>query len=300
VIIPAYYSHETVAACLEALRGQTFRDFEIILINSSPESQTGRIIQTRFPEVVFEQSPGRLLPHAARNRGVAMARGELLVFTDPDCAARPDWLVHLVQAHDAGHAVVGGSMGLTRGRWLERGVHLRKFFWLLRGMPEGPCRIVCTANAAYSRAVWNRIGPLQAELFTADALLSMRACAAGFGPWFEPLATVDHRHDGGIGAYWREFLGRGAEFAGARADVEQWTRWRAGVYLALMPVVTALVLTRAGRCAWRSGWGMTFLTTLPVHLVFLVAWSLGEARAYWTRLTAPSRAHEKRASVLNS
>lgn len=283
VIIPAYHSDQTLTSCLEALRNQTFRDFETILINSSPEPRTAEIVR-RYPEVVFEQSPVRLLPHAARNRGVTMARGSLLVFTDPDCRADLDWLVWLVSAHDAGHPVVGGSMGLLSDRAIERAVHLRKFFWLLPGLPEGPVHVICTANASYSRHVWKRIGPLQGELFTGDALLSLRAAAAGFMPWFEPRACVRHRHAGGVAAYVREFLARGREFAGARAALESWPRRRAAVYLALLPFVTMLIVGRSARCARRSRWLVPFLQSLPLHAAFATAWSVGEGRAYWRRL----------------
>src|SRR5688572_1234839 len=107
VIIPAYNSQATIAATLEALRRQAFEDFEAIVVDSSPGEETARLVADRFPEVRFQRSRQRLLPHGARNRGVEMAAGELLVFTDPDCVPAPDWLASLVSAHDQGNPVVG-------------------------------------------------------------------------------------------------------------------------------------------------------------------------------------------------
>jgi hypothetical protein len=43
--------------------------FETIIVNSSPEDRTAKLVAERFPAARFEQSPHRLLPHAARNRG---------------------------------------------------------------------------------------------------------------------------------------------------------------------------------------------------------------------------------------
>lgn len=296
VIIPAYYSHETIEACLEALRAQTFPDFETIVVNSSPDEQTSQIVTAHFPEVVFAQAPTRLLPHAARNRGAGLARGNLLVFTDPDCSARLDWLARLVEAH-ADHPVVGGSMELRTGRWLERGVHLCKFFWLLSSLAAGPRAIICTANASYSRAVWDVVGPFDEQLFTADALLSWRAAARGFHPWFEPRAIVEHRHDGTLWHYWREFFFRGQEFAGARAEFENWSRWRAAVYLVSLPGLILLVLIRAGRNAFKSGWGLHFVLTLPVQFVCKLAWSLGEARTHWKLVVRRAASDSDRGSA---
>lgn len=281
VIIPAYYSYETVETCLGAIRAQTFRDLEVILINSSPEEITDKIVTTRFPEVIFRQSPKRLLPHAARNYGVNIARGEILVFTDPDCKARSDWLARLVEAHDAGHSVVGGSMGLGTRHWIERGVHLSKFSWLLSGLPSGPRQVIPTANASYLRRVWDIVGPFEGNLFSGDTLLSWRAFSKGFIPWFEPRAVVEHRHAGNLCFYWHEFFERGKEFAGVRVKFEHWSRWRVAAYLILLPALLLLVLMRAGRDAFRSGWGLNFVLTLPVQMIFKLAWSLGEARTHF-------------------
>lgn len=280
VIIPAYYSYDTVATCLAALRAQTFHDFETILINSSPEEITSQIVTTRFPEVTFEQSMTRLLPHAARNRGVRLARGELFVFTDPDCSARPDWLARLVEGYDAGHPVIGGGMELGSNRWFERGVHLCKFSWLLSGLTAGPRWILPSANVCYARDVWNQIGPFDEDYFCGDALLSWRTGAQGIPLWFEPQAVVEHRHEGNIRSLWRERLQRGQEFAVVRAKFEHWSWSRVAIFLTCFPLLVLLVLTRAGRDAFRSGWGRNFIVTLPVQFVGQLAWCLGEARAH--------------------
>src|ERR1700693_1391483 len=100
VIIPAFCSTGTLPQCLARLREQRFRDFEVVLVNSSPEPATADLTRRHFPEARFEQSPVRLLPHAARNAGVRLAQGEILVFTDPDCYMHPDTLEQLVAAQE--------------------------------------------------------------------------------------------------------------------------------------------------------------------------------------------------------
>ena len=92
IIIPAYRSEATVAATLESLRRQTWRDFEVVLVDSSPGDETERIVTRQYPEVNYRHAGRRLLPHAARNEGVARSRGSVLIFTDPDIRAEPDWV----------------------------------------------------------------------------------------------------------------------------------------------------------------------------------------------------------------
>lgn len=277
IVIPAYFSHDTVASTLDSFRAQTYRDFEVVIVNSSPETITQTLITGQYPEVNFEQSPTRLYPHAARNRAIQRSSGELLVFTDPDCRARPDWLEKLVAAHDAGHTVVGGSMDLATDRWFERGAHLVKFSWLLSGLPAGRRWIVPSANVLYPRSLFNQIGPSEEVLFCGDAVLAWRANKAGAELWFEPGAVVEHRHEGNLISFFQLRFRRGREFADARMSFEGWSRGRAALNAILFPLLIVLTLVRSGRDAFTAGWGRHYLVTLPVQIVGQTGWCLGEA-----------------------
>jgi glycosyltransferase involved in cell wall biosynthesis len=300
VVIAAYRSDATVVACLRALRAQTHRDFEVVLVNSSPEDRTQRIVTAEFPEVVFEQHANRLLAQAARNRGVALARGGILVFTDPDCRAHPDWLERIVAAVDAGHAVVSGSMALAAPGWFAWGVHLGKFSWLLRAADAGPCRTVCTANAAYTRSAFERIGPFETDVCIGDALLSWRARSAGLAPWFEPRAVVEHWHPHRFVEYLREFFHRGRELVVARNDAEPMHRVGAALRCAAVPVVAVVEMARVARDALGAGAVWPWLLTIPAHVAYKSAWALGEAREYFDVLRRPRRSRPERVRALHA
>lgn len=279
VVLPAYFSHETIALSLDALRKQSFRDFEVIVVNSSAESKTEQLITTHYPEVRFFQSPVRLYPHAARNYGIARAEGELLVCSDPDVAAHDDWLEKLVIAYQSGIAAGGGCMGVLKKTWWECGVHLAKFHELLPGLPSGRRQIVPTANAFYSRALWQKIGPFPEDVFAGDAIMSWRAAEAGHEPRFLPHAQVDHVHGGGWRQLWKERTTRGREFLLERAKFEKWPSGRAWAYLLAAPLLPVLVLWRAFRASSQTGWTGRYLATLPVQLWAQCGWTVGEARA---------------------
>ena len=286
VVLPAYYSDGSIAQCLEAISAQTFQDFEVIVVNSSPETRTREIVRTRFPRVIFQQSSRRLLPHAARNVGVSLARGELLVFTDPDCLPHPEWLASLVDASRAGWSVVQGSVDPKQGSWIERGVHLCKRFSLLKGLRPYTPWIVSTLNVCYSRTAWQAAGPFDGDLFCGDALLGWRAAARGYPARFEPAAVVESIHDATFGGLIRERYTRGREFAAARADYESWDRKRSASFALASPVLLAIVLMRAGRSAAAAGCKRDFFLTFPVQFAGQLAWILGESRHYASRATA--------------
>jgi GT2 family glycosyltransferase len=280
LVVPAYRSHGTIAAFLHGLRAQTFEDFETIIVNSSQEEGTAAVVGARFPEARFEQSAERLLPHQARNRGVALAQGSLLVFTDPDCVPAPGWLEALVAASERGHEVVVGAMDLIGSSAYEVTVHLCKFsHWLPRG-EEGPRAIAPTANVLYTRAAWEATGPFRGDSFSSDTLHSWRAAAFGFQPWFEPKAVVAHTHGGDLRSFLHERRLRGEDFARVRLAEQHHSAGWAAAHLAALPAIPALELWRVGRSAVRSGWSWPFVRTAPLQLAANTAWAVGEARAY--------------------
>jgi glycosyltransferase involved in cell wall biosynthesis len=283
--MPAYFSDTKIGAAMDGLRAQTFRDYEAIVVSSSQEERTRRIVAERFPQARFEQSPERLLPHAARNRGVELAVGSLLVFTDPDCVAEPDWLERLVAASEQGHDLVVGAMALCGETAYDRTVHLVKYARWLPGAPQGPRSIAPTANALHTRELWAAIGPFSGDSFSGDTLHSWHATAQGIRPWFEPRAIVTHSHGGHMCSLLRERHFRGEDFARVRMRKEARSRAWAAVHLAALPAIPFLELVRVGRAAVRAGWGREFIATAPLQLVVNTAWAIGEARAYARMIT---------------
>jgi glycosyltransferase involved in cell wall biosynthesis len=124
VVIPAYYSARTIGATLTSLLAQTYPNYEVVVVDSSSNDLTAQLISTQFPQVRFAHYPQRLLPYAARKRGVALARGELLAFTDPDSWIPSTWLAELVNAYQELKAPIVGSITSRGKSWREVGIHL--------------------------------------------------------------------------------------------------------------------------------------------------------------------------------
>ncbi len=293
VIIPAYLSGRTLGGCLEALCGQTFRDFETIVVDSSPveggpEGSSAWI--ARFPDVRFERSARRLLPHAARNRGVELARGEILVFTDPDVYARPDWLERLLAAHRQTGEPVVGALACHGSRWIDRGIHLCKFSkWLPGGAPRevdmGP-----TANLLLSRRQFEAAGGFPGHQFLGDVTLSRSLRGNGRRLGFEPRAIVEHHHLQSLGSFLEERYTRGRMYGGLRLGWSGGGRAAALGWLAVTapPLRLARILALVGRHAARAGQAGRYLAALPVVAAGHAASLAGEASAY-VRELVPKR-----------
>jgi len=93
VIIPAYNSASFITQTLESVLAQTFKDFEVIVINDgSPDTdEFERGLQAYMSRIVYLKQDNQG-PSAARNLGILRARGEYLAFLDADDLWFPEYL----------------------------------------------------------------------------------------------------------------------------------------------------------------------------------------------------------------
>jgi O-antigen biosynthesis protein len=277
IVIPAYYSYTTLPACLHALHAQTYRDFEVIVVNSSQETETSNLMTAQFPDIHFYQNPSRLYPHAARNVGIDYAKGDFIVFTDPDCIADPNWLEALVIQYRSGAEIVGGSHALAQAEWLQTGIHLIKFYWILPNTKAGKRSILPTANVGYARHILEKTDFLKGSIFCGDAVLAWEATALNYSLHFLPSAIVRHHHDDTLKSIMKTRYARGREFITERIIFFEWSHRYMVLYLVTFWLQPFLVLARAAKDTWQAGWFRAYLMTLPLQFFGHVSWTLGEA-----------------------
>ena len=290
IIVPAYRSEATIARCLETMFAQDFQDYEVIVVDSSPDDRTEELVRGRFPHARYLHSRDRLLPHAARNRGVDLARGGTLVFTDPDIYAPVEWLSRLVSAQERLGGAVAGGLACYGRRWVELGMHMCKFDPWLPGGGERRIDICPTANMACPRSVWAAAGGFPEQSMLGDTLLSWRLTERGVPIWFVPEAVVEHHHMGTWDELIRERLARGREFATLRMERGQWSRGRtlAHITLTVLPLRLARLAWRGLRNASRARLLAEYLRVSPVAITGQTAWLGGEAVAYLRALRSPT------------
>jgi glycosyltransferase involved in cell wall biosynthesis len=101
VIIPTHNRAELLSEAIESVLGQTYRDFELIVVDDGSTDRTSEVVSgIRDPRIIY-QSQEKQERGAARNNGVAMSRGEYLTFLDDDDWYLPTKLELQVAALDA-------------------------------------------------------------------------------------------------------------------------------------------------------------------------------------------------------
>lgn len=206
VVIPTWNGADVLEQALRSLAAQTFSDFETIVVDNGSTDRTAAMLATSFPAVRRIPLERNLGFAVATNRGIAAARGAVVVCMNNDVVAEPEWVAALVAALDA-HPEAGSVAsrmldGRRPGVIDAAGDTMSLVAWNAgRGEPDGPRFAVgrevlsaCAGAAAYRREVFERVGPFDETFFAwfEDVDLGIRAQLAGFSCWYEPAAVVRH------------------------------------------------------------------------------------------------------------
>lgn len=220
VIIVNYNGGAFLQQALDSLRAQTFRDFEVLLVDNA---STDGSIET----LNSEGMPGyRLLPQtenlgfaAGNNVAARLSDADWLVLFNPDAVANPEWLERVVSATQrhphanmfacAQYALEDPAIMDGAGDcYLGFGIPWRGGFGLrAEPLAEGECFSPCGASAVFRRSVFDAHGGFDERFFCycEDVDLGYRMRLAGERCVFVPDAIIRHAGSG--------ISGRASEFA---------------------------------------------------------------------------------------
>ena len=89
IIVPVYNTEKYLKRCLDSIKSQSFKDYEVIIVNDGSTDKSSSII-SKYPFKVINQENQGL--SVARNNGVKDASGEYLIFLDSDDYIEKDLL----------------------------------------------------------------------------------------------------------------------------------------------------------------------------------------------------------------
>ena len=101
IIIPVYNVEKYIKHCLDSIKAQTMKDFEIIVVNDGATDNSEKMIkeyQKNNPDLTikyFKKENGGLSD--ARNYGIPYAIGEYIAFLDSDDYVEPDYMRKIIE-----------------------------------------------------------------------------------------------------------------------------------------------------------------------------------------------------------
>lgn len=185
---------------------------EVVVVNSGGGDARASLARDGADVQVVE-TPGRLLPGAARNLGIAATRAPFVAFLAADCLAEPGWAAARLRAHRAGAQAVASAVTNPFRRDLAAWASYIALF--SRRMPGTPAGEALLYGVSYARGLFAACGTFREDLRGGeDTDFHNRLREHTVIAW-EPAVRTAHRHPRRLTELLRDQYRRGARSAAA-------------------------------------------------------------------------------------
>lgn len=210
VVVPNWNGRHLLATCLQALRMQTLRDFQVIVVDNGSTDGSVQFLKENFPFARVIANASNLGFAAAANQGIRASESQYIAMLNNDTEAAPDWLAALIESAEsdtnagmcaskmvfADRPEVINSTGICVDRagiaWDRRGGEIDD------ERESEPVDVFGPSAGAglYRRAMLEEIGLFDEDFFAylEDVDLAWRARRAGWRCLHVPAACVVHHH----------------------------------------------------------------------------------------------------------
>jgi GT2 family glycosyltransferase len=209
IIIVNWNGAAHLPVCLDALRAQTYRAFEVIVADNASQDESLALLARDYPEVKVVALSKNLGFTGGNNAGIRAAHGQIIVLLNNDTEVDPHWLEEIAAAFER-HPEAG--LVASKMKLFDRRdtFHTAGDFYRLDGLPgnRGVWEIdrgqydreeyvfsACGGSAAYRKSMLDQIGLLDEDFFYSceDIDLAWRAQLAGWKCVYAPKAIVYHK-----------------------------------------------------------------------------------------------------------
>ena len=212
VVVPTYDRLPRLRRVLAGLAAQDLdRPFEVVVVDDGSTDGTDAYLRSGAPPLpIVASTQENQGPGAARNRGVDLATGEIVVFIDDDVIPDPGLVRAHIRAHER-HGDLTVVIGPMRNppdhqmspwiRW-EQTMLAKQYDAMEAGQYDATARQFYTGNASLRREHLLAAGGFDPELRRAeDVELAYRLEAAGLTFVYEPHAVGLHYAERSFGSW---------------------------------------------------------------------------------------------------
>ena len=207
MIIPTYNRPESLGRCLQAVLQQDLQaPWEIIIVDDGSEMDLQPMIQELDTlDLVRFYKQENAGPAKARNKGVEMARGEYVAFTDDDCAPLPNWLRMHCQYLQKGVITGGKTINAINESLCSESSQLLIDF-IYQFFVDTKMYFFTSNNFAMDRSTFLAVGGFDESFPTSageDRELCVRWIHLGYKLQFIEEAQIEHYHKLNLKSFYR-------------------------------------------------------------------------------------------------
>lgn len=210
VIIPSWNGKHLLKICLPSLKKQSFKDFEVVVVDNGSTDGSLEYIKKYFPEVkLVELKSNSGFAHAV-NLGIKICVGEYIVLINNDTKVDNcclEYLIKTAKAHKDAGMVAAKMLNFynpklidSAGDWIDIAGHAGNIGQNEKDdgkfNKEGYCFLVTGGGCLIKREVFEKVGFFDENYFAymEDVDFCLRAQMQSFKAWFEPKAVIYHMH----------------------------------------------------------------------------------------------------------
>lgn len=220
VIIPNYNGMLFLKACLDALKGQNFKEFETLIIDNGSTDGSVEFIEAFYPEMRLVKREENYGFCNAVNEGIRLAKTPYVLLLNNDTEVEPDFVEELLKAIREDNRIFSVSSKMlnfyNRSVMDDAGDMYSVIGWQFQrgvGRPETAYQTAreifssCAGAAIYRKTVFEKIGFFDESHFAylEDMDIGYRAKIYGYKNRFCPTARIYHVGSGTSGSKYNDF-----------------------------------------------------------------------------------------------
>jgi len=193
IIIPVYNDKERLKSTLKAIKDQiaTEQNIEAIVIDNGSTDDTVQWLERSDQIKLLSETKNLNSPYSCRNRGIEIAKGDVIILLDATCCPQIDWLAKGLRYLESTQAdIVGGNVvfdfegKVTGAKLYDSMTNIKMEESIKKGVAK-------TANLFIKKSVFDKIGLFPEGIRSgADVRWTYKATSSGLKLVFCPEAIV--------------------------------------------------------------------------------------------------------------
>jgi len=281
IVIASVNGYEYISQCLDSLEKQRAREIgEVIVLEASEDDAADRIAREYTWAKVCPVSPPLPIPKL-RSMGIRQAQADIVVTTEDHCIVDENWYERILEAHQTySHPAIGGAIeNGSRDRIVDWAAYICEYGKFMLPFQPSPENDLPGPNVSYKKDVLEKeCGDLLDEGVW-ENVLNGRMVSSGHELLLDPSIVVYHAKKFGFWDFLTQRYYFGRSYAATRvAKAPLATK---AFFIIISPFLTPLFLRRyAGYFFGKRRFIKEFFISLPLLVIFSLAWSAGEFFGY--------------------
>jgi glycosyltransferase involved in cell wall biosynthesis len=279
VVVASHNARASIEECLASLEAQQPEGgVEIVVVDNSTDG-TAEVIRRRFPTIKLVVWPPSSLIPELWEAGIRQSSGDIVAITTAHCVPGKDWLIQMLKAHEAAVPAIGGVIeNDDSGGLVDWAIYFCRYNQYMLPCREGFVSEIPGDNASYKRAYIDRCQHVWRNGFWEPAVHA-ELKKTGLQLLLVPSIIVCHKKSFSLKGFLEQRFQHGMQFGGERAS--RFSGPKRALYVLLSPAIPIAFLVRISRQVLRKRrHRKEFLRSLPILLLFLLAWTWGELIGY--------------------